>query len=111
MDKESVKGKLVWQGFEPKKWEETDVDIKITHCGVCASDLHTLRSGWGPTDYPVCVGHEIVGQVVRVGSDVPIDVKVGDRVGVGAQSGACSNKNGDCEACADNMDQVCKYTT
>jgi alcohol dehydrogenase (NADP+) len=39
---------LVWQGFEPKPFEETDVDIEITHCGVCATDLHTLRSGHAP---------------------------------------------------------------
>jgi alcohol dehydrogenase (NADP+) len=68
---------------------------------ICASDLHTLRSGWGPTDYPVVVGHEIVGKAVRVGKDVPTGIKVGDRVGVGAQSGACHNQKGDCEACAD----------
>lgn len=37
---------LKYQAFEPKAWEETDVDIKISHCGVCASDIHTLRSGW-----------------------------------------------------------------
>ncbi|KAK5098898.1 hypothetical protein LTS08_006277 [Lithohypha guttulata] len=111
LDKDSDKGKMVWQGFEPKPFEETDVDIKITHCGICASDLHTLRSGWGPTDYPVCVGHEIVGQAVRVGSQVPGGIKVGDRVGVGAQSGACHNKQGDCEACADGMEHHCKYST
>lgn len=54
LDKESAQGKMVWQEFEPKKFEETDVDIKITHCGVCGSDIHTLRSGWGATKYPVC---------------------------------------------------------
>ena len=37
---------LRYQAFEPKPWAETDVDIKISHCGVCASDLHTMRSGW-----------------------------------------------------------------
>lgn len=47
---------LTWGPFTPKKWEETDVDIAITHCGVCFSDLCTLREGWGPTQYPVCVG-------------------------------------------------------
>lgn len=46
-DKDSVNGKLVWEEFEPKPWEETDVDIQITHCGICATDLHTLRSGHG----------------------------------------------------------------
>lgn len=46
LDKDSVKGKMVWQEYEPKTWTEADIDIKVTHCGVCASDLHTLRSGW-----------------------------------------------------------------
>lgn len=48
LDAESAKGKLVWQRFDPKPFEETDVDIEITHCGVCATDLHTLRSGHAP---------------------------------------------------------------
>lgn len=99
-DADSAKGNMVWQEFEPKPFEETDVDIKITHCGVCASDIHHLRSGWRPADYPLCVGHEIVGEVVRVGPLVT-NIKIGDRVGVGAQSGSCHNQKGDCEACAD----------
>ena len=45
LDKSSAQGKMVWRDFQPKKWEETDVDIKVTHCGICGSDLHTLRSG------------------------------------------------------------------
>lgn len=51
---EAVKGKMEWGAFEPKKWEEEDVDIQITHCGICGSDLHTLRSGWGETPYRMC---------------------------------------------------------
>jgi alcohol dehydrogenase (NADP+) len=46
LDKSSVDGKLVWQEYEPKTWTEDDVDIKIAYCGICGSDLHTLRSGW-----------------------------------------------------------------
>lgn len=50
---ESADGKMVWQEFPDnrKPFEENDVDIKITHAGICGSDLHTLRSGWGPTPY------------------------------------------------------------
>ncbi|EXJ77783.1 hypothetical protein A1O3_10012 [Capronia epimyces CBS 606.96] len=106
LDPESVKGKMVWQEYEPKPFDDNDVDIKITHCGICGSDIHTLRSGWGASDYPVCVGHEIVGHAVRVGSKVK-GIKVGDRVGVGAQSGSCLNQHGDCEACADGLEQHC----
>lgn len=50
-DEESVKGSMRWGDFEPKKWTEDDVDIEITHCGICGSDLHMLKSGWGPTPY------------------------------------------------------------
>ncbi|KAF4551575.1 Alcohol dehydrogenase GroES-like domain-containing protein 18 [Elsinoe fawcettii] len=106
LDKDCAEGKMVWQEFKPKTWEEADVDIEISHCGICASDLHTLRSGWFPTPYPIVVGHEIVGKAVRVGKDVP-HIKVGDRVGVGAQSGACRNQKGDCEGCADGQEQHC----
>lgn len=45
-DASSSEGKMVWRDFEPKPWEETDVDIRVTHCGVCGSDVHVLRSGW-----------------------------------------------------------------
>ncbi|EGU82134.1 alcohol dehydrogenase (NADP+) [Fusarium oxysporum f. sp. raphani 54005] len=96
-DPDSVNGKMEWDTFEPKKWEENDVDIKITHCGICGSDLHTLRSGWGETPFPCCVGHEIVGKAVRVGSNVT-DIKVGDRVGVGAQARSCLRD--DCSECS-----------
>lgn len=60
LDPSSVKGNMKWQGYEPKTWEETDVDIKVTHCGICGSDLHTLRSGWAPTSYPCCVGYVVM---------------------------------------------------
>lgn len=101
---ESVKGNMVWGEFEPKKFEETDVDIKITHCGICGSDLHTLRSGWGETKYPCVVGHEIVGTAVRVGSKVT-RVKEGDRVGVGAQAFSCGEK--DCPECSSGIPNHC----
>ena len=78
-----------------RQWSEEDVDIEISHCGICGSDLHTLRSGWKPTNYPCCVGHEIVGRAVKVGNKVERGIKVGDRVGVGAQSSSCLKP--DCE--------------
>jgi len=101
-DKNSVEGKMVWEEYTPKTWSENDVDIKITHCGICASDLHTLRSGWGPSNYPVCVGHEIVGHIVRVGKNVT-HLKLGDRVGVGAQAGSCLK----CEQCTEGHESYC----
>ncbi|KAG8819765.1 hypothetical protein FRC17_010340 [Serendipita sp. 399] len=110
LDKSAAQGKMVWQTFEPKTWEETDVDIEISHCGVCGSDLHTLRSGWGESLYPCVVGHEIVGTAVRVGSKVS-GIKVGDRVGVGAQSDSCLGRKGDCEDCAAGLENHCANKT
>lgn len=46
LDKENLNNGLRLQEFEPKKWQETDIDVQITHCGLCGSDLSTLRSGW-----------------------------------------------------------------
>ncbi|KAJ6114678.1 hypothetical protein N7486_000456 [Penicillium sp. IBT 16267x] len=106
LDPSSAEGNMVWQEFEPKEWEETDIDIKISHCGVCGSDLHTLRSGWRPAMYPCCVGHELVGKAVRVGSKVTT-IKLGDRVGVGAQSDSCQGRQGDCEECSMGLENYC----
>ncbi|KAI9759480.1 MAG: Peptidyl-prolyl cis-trans isomerase cyp8 [Chaenotheca gracillima] len=106
LDKNCVKGQMKWQQYEPKTWQETDVDIKVTHCGICASDLHTLRSGWGPTMYPCCVGHEVVGTAVKVGKNVEGGIKVGDRVGVGAQSSSCLKP--ECEECASGQENHCQ---
>jgi alcohol dehydrogenase (NADP+) len=108
-DPDSAKGNMKWENFTPKPFTEIDVDIKISHCGICGSDLHTLRSGWGKSLYPVCVGHEIVGIAVRVGGNVEAKrgIKVGDRVGVGAQNDSCGNANGDCPECTDGFENYC----
>ncbi|KAG3158746.1 hypothetical protein PI126_g7700 [Phytophthora idaei] len=66
-----------WQ-FEPRPLGAEDVEIKVTHCGICGSNVHTLDSGWGPTPYPCVAGHGIVGDVVAVGPSVK-NLGVGDR--------------------------------
>ncbi|KAF9874379.1 putative nadp-dependent alcohol dehydrogenase protein [Colletotrichum karsti] len=101
---DSAKGKMVWGEFAPKKWEEDDVDIEVTHCGMCGTDLHVLHNGWENTPYPCCVGHEIVGKAVRVGKNVT-HIQVGDRVGVGAQALSCSRD--DCPECAAGLPNYC----
>ncbi|KIP01781.1 hypothetical protein PHLGIDRAFT_112754 [Phlebiopsis gigantea 11061_1 CR5-6] len=88
--------------FKPKPFEENDVEIAITHCGVCGSDVHTLKQGWGESKLPLVVGHEIVGQAVRVGSAVK-GIKAGDRVGVGAQIWSCMQ----CRQCRDGYENYC----
>jgi alcohol dehydrogenase (NADP+) len=49
-NKDSIKGKMACQEFESKSWEETDTDFRVTHCGVCGSNLHLLRIDWASTD-------------------------------------------------------------
>ncbi|KAI0477372.1 zinc-binding dehydrogenase [Xylariaceae sp. FL0804] len=118
-DASSAEGKMVWEEFEPKAWEETDIDIQVTHCGMCASDLHTLRSGWSPTMYPIVVGHEIVGRVVRVGAQAAVfGHRVGDRVGVGCLSDCClgvlrggRDRPEPCERCAEGQENYCRRAT
>ncbi|KAM5463670.1 putative alcohol dehydrogenase (NADP(+)) [Microsporum audouinii] len=111
----SATSSLTFTTYEPKNFSGSDVDIAISHCGICGSDIHTVRSGWGPTNYPCVVGHEIIGHIIRVGSDVAKldspsrELKVGDRVGVGAQSGSCLRV--DCEECSSGLDNYCQRMT
>ena len=71
-----------------------EVEVKISHCGVCHSDVHLIDNDWGISKYPFIPGHEIVGTVVAVGSAVK-DRTVGERVGIGWQADSC----GICEWC------------
>ena len=80
-----------------------DVQIDIAYCGVCHSDLHTVRSEWPGTLYPCVPGHEIVGHVSAVG-DAVSGFKVGDVVGVGCLVDSC----GECGACHDHLEQFCE---
>ncbi|RLN78588.1 hypothetical protein BBJ28_00001948 [Nothophytophthora sp. Chile5] len=98
-----------WQ-YKSRPLGAEDVEIKISHCGICGSDIHTIDSGWGPAPYPCVVGHEIVGEVTLAGPGVK-NLAVGDRVGVGAQVWACLNKDPEapCRDCADGQDAVCDH--
>ncbi len=80
-----------------------DVQIDIAYCGVCHSDVHTVRSEWPGTQYPCVPGHEIVGHVSAIGADVR-SFKVGDTVGVGCLVGSC----GHCSSCNDGLEQYCE---
>ena len=79
-----------------------DVRIDIAYSGVCHSDIHTVRGEWGPISYPQVVGHEIVGTVAEVGSEVTTH-KVGDRVGVGCMVNSCR----ECDNCLAGMENYC----
>jgi uncharacterized zinc-type alcohol dehydrogenase-like protein len=80
-----------------------DVQIDIAFCGVCHSDLHTARSEWPGTQYPCVPGHEIVGRVSAIGSEVT-KFAVGELVGVGCLVDSCQH----CASCAESLEQYCE---
>jgi uncharacterized zinc-type alcohol dehydrogenase-like protein len=80
-----------------------DVQIEILFCGVCHSDLHTVRSEWEGTVYPMVPGHEIVGRVARVGAEVS-KFKAGDLAAVGCIVDSCRH----CASCAEGLEQYCE---
>ncbi|KAH6808239.1 cinnamyl alcohol dehydrogenase 9 [Perilla frutescens var. hirtella] len=88
--------------FFRRENEADDVTIKVLYCGVCHSDLHTVKNEWGFTTYPVVPGHEIVGLVTKVGNKVE-KFKVGDRVGVGVIVGSCRT----CDVCQQDLESYC----
>lgn len=89
--------------FQRRELGAKDVQIAIRHCGVCHSDLHQLNNDWGAAHYPMVPGHEIVGHVVAVGSDVS-SVVVGAAVGVGCMVDSCRQ----CDTCHDGDEQFCE---
>jgi len=90
--------------MEIKRRELTakDIEIEILYCGVCHSDLHTARNDWGFTTYPAVVGHEIVGKITRVGSEVT-KLKAGDFAAVGCLVDSCHT----CDNCKQDLEQYC----
>ena len=74
--------------FDPGPLGVEQVEIKVSFCGICHSDLSMLDNGWGMSAYPIVPGHEVAGTVIAVGPQVK-RVKVGDRVGLGWFSGSC----------------------
>ena len=79
-----------------------DVEIEILYCGVCHSDLHYARNEWGFTSYPLVPGHEILGRVTRVGTEVT-GFAVGDLAAVGCLVDSCRA----CSSCAGGLEQFC----
>jgi len=97
-------GRLEKFAYAPGEMREEEIEVKITHCGVCHSDLHLINDFWkGFSTYPFIPGHEIIGFVSAAGKKVS-SVKIGDRVGIGWQVGGCLN----CEWCLGGREHLCK---
>ncbi len=102
-----------YAAFEPKgllkpfEFEEPtvgpeDVEIQISHCGLCHSDLHLVDNDWKISKYPLVPGHEVVGKIIKKGSAAR-GLEIGMRVGVSWQSGSCSH----CDWCVRGEDNLC----
>jgi uncharacterized zinc-type alcohol dehydrogenase-like protein len=89
--------------FERRELRPNDVEIEILYCGVCHSDLHSVRNNWGTTIYPIIPGHEIIGRVANMGSKVT-RFKLNDNVGIGCMVDSCQ----DCNACGLGLEQYCE---
>jgi len=88
--------------YEPEPLGLHDVELRISHCGICHSDVHLVDGDWGVGRYPMVPGHEIVGTVADAGPAVQ-HLAVGQRVGVGWQRGACL----ECEWCVSGQENLC----
>lgn len=88
--------------YDPGKLGAYEVEIAITHCGVCYSDLHLIANDWGISQYPFIPGHEIIGTVSALGSEVRT-LELDQRVGLGWQSNSC----GQCEWCMRGQENLC----
>lgn len=89
--------------FERRGPREDDIVIKIEYCGVCHSDWHVILDEWQNSKYPVLVGHEITGTVVKIGSKVS-SFKIGDKVALGPNYNSCKH----CSQCNSGFEQYCE---
>ena len=89
--------------FERRELRPDDVAMEILYCGVCHSDLHTARNDWGWSYYPIVPGHEIVGRVIAVGSEVT-RFREGQHVAVGCLVDSCKT----CDQCHKGEEQYCR---
>jgi alcohol/geraniol dehydrogenase (NADP+) len=88
--------------YDPGDLRPQDIEVRISHCGICRSDLHLIDNDWGMSQYPFIPGHEIVGTVEATGAAVS-HVRTGDRVGIGWQADSC----GCCEWCRRGEENLC----
>ncbi|NNB92557.1 NAD(P)-dependent alcohol dehydrogenase [Corallococcus exiguus] len=89
--------------FERRELRHNDIAMEVLYCGICHTDLHMARNDWGATRYPFVPGHEFVGRVIAVGSDVSRH-KMGDAVAVGCMLDSCQR----CDQCRKGEEQLCR---
>ncbi len=96
------KGRLEPFSYDPGALGPLEVEVKVTHCGICHSDQAMIDNDWRFTAYPLVPGHEVVGAIAAIGAGVR-GLAVGQRVGIGWQCGSC----GECEFCRAGHETFC----
>jgi alcohol dehydrogenase (NADP+) len=98
----SAETQVVPHSIERRGCKPHDIQLEILYCGICHSDLHTARNEWGGTIYPCVPGHEIVGRITAIGSQVT-KFSVGQIAGVGCLVDSCR----ECDNCKEGLEQYC----
>ncbi|QYX32302.1 alcohol dehydrogenase catalytic domain-containing protein [Sphaerospermopsis torques-reginae] len=89
-----------WE-YEPAELGRQDIEIEVTHNGLCHTDIHMRDNEWNVSTFPLVAGHEVVGKVTKIGEDVT-SLKIGDRVGFGWIRNSCRT----CDACLRGEENV-----
>lgn len=98
----AAKDELTPFEYTPEALQDDEVEVRVSHCGVCHSDIHLIDDDWGVNLFPLVAGHEVVGEVSAIGVGVT-NMAVGDRVGIGWICGSCNK----CERCATGDSNFC----
>jgi uncharacterized zinc-type alcohol dehydrogenase-like protein len=98
----AAKGPLELETVDLGPLGSEEVEVAVDHCGLCHSDLSILNNEWGISQFPAILGHEVVGRVTAVGSNAK-GIKVGQRVGIGWNSGSCMH----CRQCMSGNHNLC----
>ena len=88
--------------YTPEPLKPYDIEVNITHCGICRSDLHLIDNDWETSIYPLVPGHEIIGKIAKIGDAVQ-ELQVGQRVGIGWQRSSCMH----CGWCNQGEENLC----
>ena len=91
-----------WE-YEPAPLGNNDVEIAVTHNGLCHTDIHMRDNDWNVSKFPLVAGHEVVGNVTQIGAEVT-GIKIGNRLGFGWISNSCRV----CDACLRGEENICR---
>src|SRR5262245_33528920 len=98
----AAKQKMVLQDVDLGPLGSEDVEVAVEHCGLCHSDVSVLNNEWGISQYPAILGHEVIGRITAIGPSAK-GLQVGQRVGVGWNSGSCMH----CHQCMSGSHHLC----